>query len=90
MSKPPLEFDHVHLIAEEPKKTVEWYVEMLGAEVMADTVARGAPQIFLEIGGKIVIVRGKRPGENPTAAKPFGYGQMLLNWDGGAQRNPEI
>ena len=34
---------------------------MLGA-VMADTVAR-APQIFLEIGGKIVIVRGKRPGK---------------------------
>ena len=71
MSKPPLEFDHVHLIAEDPKKTVEWYVEMLGAEVTADTVARGAPQIFLEIGGKIVIVRGKRPGENPVPAKPI-------------------
>lgn len=69
MNRPPLEFDHIHLIAEDPRATVAWYVEILGAEVTADTMARGAPQIFLEVGGKIIIVRGKRPGENPTPPK---------------------
>ena len=70
MTKPPLEFDHIHLIAPDPQATAQWYVAMLGAEITADTVARGAPQIFLEVGGKIIIVRGQRPGEDPTPAKP--------------------
>ena len=69
MDRVPLEFDHIHLIAEDPRATVAWYVEMLGAEITADTMARGAPQIFLDVGGKIIIVRGKRPGENPTPPK---------------------
>ena len=69
MNRVPLEFDHIHLIAEDPRATVAWYVEMLGAEITADTMARGAPQIFLDVGGKIIIVRGKRPGENPTPPK---------------------
>ena len=42
MTKPPLEFDHIHIIAENPHNTAAWYVEMLGAEITADTVARGA------------------------------------------------
>ena len=70
MTKPPLEFDHIHIIAENPHNTSAWYVEMLGAEITADTVARGAPQIFMEVGGKIIIIRGRRPGEDPTPAKP--------------------
>ena len=49
MTKPPLEFDHIHIIAENPHNTAAWYVEMLGAEITADTVARGAPQIFMEV-----------------------------------------
>ena len=69
MNRPPLEFDHIHLIAKDPQATVAWYVEILGAEVTADTMARGAPQIFLEVGGKIIIVRGKRPNENLTWPK---------------------
>jgi catechol 2,3-dioxygenase-like lactoylglutathione lyase family enzyme len=42
---------------------------MFGADIVADTVARGAPQIFLERGGKTLIIRGQRPGEAPTAAR---------------------
>ena len=70
MSNPNLEFDHVHIIAQDPKATADWYVEMLGADITADTVARGAAQIFMEVGGKIIIIRGRRPGEDPTPAKP--------------------
>jgi catechol 2,3-dioxygenase-like lactoylglutathione lyase family enzyme len=43
---------------------------MLGADITANTVARGAPQIFMEVGGKIIIIRGRRPGEDPSKAKP--------------------
>ena len=71
MSNPALTFDHIHIIAADPEATVKWYVEMFGADVTANTKARGAAQIVLEIGGTIIIVRGKRPGEHPTAAKGF-------------------
>ena len=71
MSNPALTFDHIHLISPDPKATVRWYVDVLGATVTADTMARGAPQIFMEIGGKIIIVRGKRPGEAPKEGPPI-------------------
>ena len=71
MSNPAIEFDHLHLISPDPQATANWYVEVLGASLVADTVARGAPQIFLELGGKTLIVRGKRPGEAPSEPKPI-------------------
>ena len=71
MSTGALQFDHIHIIARDPQATAKWYVEMLGAEITADTMARGAAQIFLSLGGTTIIIRGKRPGENPTAPKDF-------------------
>ena len=71
MSNPAFRFDHVHIIASDPKATARWYVEMFGADIAADTIARGAPQIFLSVGGTTIIVRGKRPGEAPTMTKSF-------------------
>ena len=71
MSNPAFKFDHVHIIAENPHRTAQWYVDMLGASLTADTVARGAPQIFLELGGATIIVRGKRPDESPKAGNPI-------------------
>ena len=38
-----------------------WYVEMFGATIAADTIARGAPQIFVELGGITILIRGRRP-----------------------------
>ncbi|MBT5108685.1 MAG: VOC family protein [Rhodospirillaceae bacterium] len=70
MSNPAFTFDHVHIISQDPQKTAQWYVSMLGAEITADTVARNAPQIFLELGGAIIIIRGERPGESPTPTNP--------------------
>jgi catechol 2,3-dioxygenase-like lactoylglutathione lyase family enzyme len=71
MSNPAFKFDHVHIISENPRASAEWYVEMFGAAIAADTVARGAPQIFVDLGGMTILIRGRRPGETPTPAKPI-------------------
>ena len=69
MSNPAFAFDHVHIISENPRDSAEWYVEMFGATIAADTVARGAPQIFVELGGMTILIRGRRPGEGPAPAR---------------------
>src|SRR4051794_6967479 len=71
MSNPAFKFDHVHIISEDPKASAAWYVEMFGAKIAKDTVARGAPQIFVELGGTTILIRGRRPGEAPVAARPI-------------------
>ena len=71
MSNPAFKFDHVHIISENPKASADWYVEMFGAMIVADTVARGAPQIFVGLGGMTILIRGLRQGEAPVAAQPI-------------------
>jgi lactoylglutathione lyase len=71
MAKPALKFDHIHIISRDPQAAVDWYVEMFGASITANTNARGAPQIFLDVGGAVIVVRGKRPGEEPIASRPI-------------------
>ncbi len=44
---------------------------MFGATITANTVARGAPQIFVDVGGMTILIRGTRPGEAPVAARPI-------------------
>ena len=62
MSNPAFRFDHVHIIARDPHASARWYVEKLGATIAADTLVRGAPQIFVALGGITILIRGKRPG----------------------------
>jgi catechol 2,3-dioxygenase-like lactoylglutathione lyase family enzyme len=71
MSNPAFKFDHVHIISQDPEASANWYVEMFGAEITANTMARGAPQIFVALGGMTILIRGKRPGEAPIAARPI-------------------
>jgi catechol 2,3-dioxygenase-like lactoylglutathione lyase family enzyme len=71
MSNSAFEFDHIHIISQTPAESANWYVEMLGAHIKADTVARGAAQIFLDVGGKIIVIRGARPGEIPAPTGPI-------------------
>ena len=74
VSNPAFVFDHVHIISETPHASSQWYVDMFGAKIAADTVARGAPQIFVELGGTNILIRGRRPGESPSIPKPIqGY-----------------
>ena len=69
MTNPAFKFDHVHIISENPRASAEWYVEMFGATIAADTVARGAPQIFVALGGMTILIRGRRPGEDPAVPR---------------------
>jgi len=71
MSNPALRMDHVHIIAREPLKSARWYVETLGARIAAETVARGAAQIFVDLGGITILIRGERPGEAPADGPPI-------------------
>jgi catechol 2,3-dioxygenase-like lactoylglutathione lyase family enzyme len=71
MSNPAFKFDHVHIISENPKASADWYVEIFGATITANTMARGAPQIFVDLGGATILLRGPRPGEAPVAARPI-------------------
>ncbi|MGE4220041.1 MAG: VOC family protein [Alphaproteobacteria bacterium] len=71
MSNPAFRFDHVHIISENPRACADWFADMLGATISADTMARGAPQIFVDLGGAIVLIRGRRPGEDPIPMRPI-------------------
>lgn len=63
MPETSLAFDHVHLVARDPKTTAAWYVDKLGGTIEKDLMVKGAPQIYVSIGGFYVIVRGARPAE---------------------------
>ncbi len=71
VSNPAFTFDHVHIISQNPRASAEWYVEMFGATIARDTIARGAPQIFVELGGTTILIRGRRPGEDPSTPRPI-------------------
>jgi catechol 2,3-dioxygenase-like lactoylglutathione lyase family enzyme len=69
MSNPAFAFDHVHIISKTPKESAQWYVDVLGADIAADTIARGAAQIFVKLGGATIVIRGQRPGEAPVSSR---------------------
>lgn len=71
MGNPAFKFDHIHIIALDPSTSANWYVQMFGAVIVADTIARGAAQIFVSLGGATILIRGSRPGEAPTGFPPI-------------------
>ena len=64
MPQASLGFDHVHLVAKDPRVTARWYVDKLGGEIIRDLEVKGAPQVYVSFNGFIVIVRGQRPAES--------------------------
>jgi catechol 2,3-dioxygenase-like lactoylglutathione lyase family enzyme len=65
MPNPNITFDHVHLISKDPQGTANWYADKLGADIVRNGTVKGAPQVYVEIGGgTMLIVRGERPGES--------------------------
>lgn len=65
MPNPNITFDHVHLISKDPAAAANWYVEKLGGDIVQSVSVKGAPQVYVEIGGgAMLIVRGARPGES--------------------------
>ena len=77
MSNPAFIFDHIHIISRDPKAAAQWYVDKFGATITDDTTAYGAAQIFMELGGKIIIIRGHRAGESPADTRSIaGFGNF--------------
>ena len=64
MPNPAIIFDHVHLISKDAQAAAQWYVDKLGGDIVRSLTVKGAPQVYVEIGGgTMLIVRGERPGE---------------------------
>jgi catechol 2,3-dioxygenase-like lactoylglutathione lyase family enzyme len=51
MSNPAFKFDHVHIISKDPEGSANWYVEMFGARIAANTMARGARRFLSNSAG---------------------------------------
>jgi catechol 2,3-dioxygenase-like lactoylglutathione lyase family enzyme len=69
MSEAAVAFHHIHIISEEPSSAASWYVEMLGGKITSVSEIRDAPQIAVAFEGAIILIRGKRPGEQPSTQK---------------------
>ena len=75
MPNPNITFDHVHLISKDPAATANWYVDKLGGEIVRSGEIRGAPQLYVELGGgAMLIVRGERPGESTDSKAGLEWG----------------
>ena len=66
-----LTFDHIHVISEDPKAAAQWYRDILGGEIVGEHTLRSAPQINVRVGGMSVLIRGRRPGEDPVSTRPM-------------------
>lgn len=69
-----LAFDHVHLVAKDPPAAAHWYVEKLGGEIIRSIEVKGAPQVYVSIGGFMILVRGERPGEQVDGKSGLEWG----------------
>ena len=85
MSNPAFKFDHIHIITVDPPASTNWYLEMFGATIVADTIARGAPQIFVSLGGATILIRGSHPGETPPHLRQFNPFRTIPVTTNGAQ-----
>ena len=75
MPNPNITFDHVHLISKDATAAANWYVDKLGADIVRNVTVRGAPQVYVEIGGgTMLIVRGERPGESTSDKSGLEWG----------------
>ena len=67
-----LAFDHIHLISHDAHAAAKWYCEMFGGEITrVQESLRGAPQLDVRVGGMTLVIRGRRPGEQPAATRPM-------------------
>jgi catechol 2,3-dioxygenase-like lactoylglutathione lyase family enzyme len=66
VSKDRLSFHHIHIISEDPHTAAKWYEDILGATTRGEQALRSAPQINVGLGGSTILIRGRRPGEDPS------------------------
>jgi len=63
MTDTGIAFDHVHLVSKDPHASARWYADTLGGAIDRSNGVNGAPQVYVSLGGAMVIVRGERPAE---------------------------
>ncbi len=71
MGENELSFDHIHIISADPQASAAWYVDKLGATINGEIELRSAPQIKVTLGRATLLIRGRRPGEDPSKAAPM-------------------
>ena len=74
MDKATLSIDHLHLISEDPQSAAFWYVDKLGAKIVMSYEVLGAPQVIIAVGGTTIIIRGRRPKEQPSKKPGLQWG----------------
>ncbi len=74
MPEASLAFDHIHVVAKDPHAAAGWYVDKLGGQIVRSADVRGAPQIYVSLGGFIIIVRGQRPPERAADKSSLEWG----------------
>ncbi len=74
-------FDHIHIISEDPKSAAAWYEEMLDAKITKESVVRGGIQISVAFEGVNLLIRSKRPGEEPGRKNSLHYFKDYVSHD---------
>jgi len=67
-AKPQLTWDHVHIRTPDPEATAQWFVDMLGAEIV-----RTPMRIELRLGGNSIYLAAVTVGDgvNPPPVTPY-------------------
>lgn len=85
MANASLVFEHIHIISEDPHSSAAWYTDMLGGEITETYELRGAPQIAVVFEGITILIRGRRPGENPDSTNSIrSFGDFASHNEWGA------
>jgi len=62
-------FDHVHLIASDVDRAADFYVRMFGAALVNRGLVSGQPQVWVDLAGTLLIIRGRRPTDELVEGK---------------------
>ena len=73
-----LTFDHIHCVHTDVDEAVAFYVNVFGATETNRIDRGGAPQVYLDVQGASIIIRGKRDGEE-LAAGPGGWPRYSID-----------
>lgn len=67
-----LAIDHIHLISRDALAAAQWYCDIFDGEITnVQEALRGAPQVDVKVNGLTIVIRGRRPGEEPAEIRPM-------------------
>ena len=71
MSNPEFKFDHLHIISNDPEASAKLVCRDVWRDDYGEYQSTPAPQIFVDLGGMTILIRGQQPSENPAATRPI-------------------